>query len=137
MFRALVGFTLAALTPLLFVAYCRSLLLRALRIEVSREVLKAMAAESASVSAEDFHRLRALVGLCPLGQKDEFPLAAVSIYFSLLTLLYAISSRICGGTARWTHRERQRCSHFVAVSLDKRIASARQLWAEQMIHPEK
>jgi hypothetical protein len=137
MFRAFVGFTLTALPPLLFVAYCRSILRQASDTELSTEVLKAMAGESTSVSAEDFHLLRALLGLCPLGRKDAVPLAAVSIYFFLLTVIYGISSRSSGGIANWTERERERCSHFVAVSLDKRIASARKLWAEQMIHPEK
>ncbi len=137
MFRALVGFTLAALTPLLFGAYCRSLCLRALRINLSTEVLKAMAAESASVSAEDFHRLRALLGLCPLGRKDGFPLAAVSIYFLLLTLLYAISSRICRVATTCPERERQRCSHFVAIRLDQRIARAHKLVSEQMDQPDR
>jgi hypothetical protein len=116
MFRPLVEFTLAALPPLLFVAYCRSLLRRAFQIELSTEMLKAMAAESARVSAEDFHRLRALVGLCQLGHKDEFPLAAVSIYFSLLALSYVMSLRICGVAPNEIERERQRCSHFVVVS---------------------
>jgi hypothetical protein len=137
MFRTFVVLTLAMLPPLLFVAYCRSLLAQASDIELSAAVVKAIATESGSISAEDFYRLKGLAGLCPLGRKDEFPLAAVSIYFFLLTVIYGISSRISGGKANWTHRERQRCSHFVAVNLDKRIASARQLWAEQMIHPEK
>lgn len=137
MFRAFVGFTLAALPPLLFVAYCRSLLAQACETELSAAVLKAIATESGSVSAEDFHRLQALVGLCPLGQKDGAALACVSAYYFLLTGLYAISSRICEACADWTERERQKCSYFVAVRLDQRIASARKLRAEQMIHPER
>lgn len=109
MFPAFVGFTLATLPPLLFVAYCRSLLAQASEVELSATVLKAIATESGSISVEDFCRLKALVGLCPLGQKDEFPLAAVSNYFFLLTLLYAISSRTCGGATNHIERERQRC----------------------------
>lgn len=49
MFHVFVGFALAALLPLLFVAYCRSLLLQVSKIERSTEVLKAMAAESACI----------------------------------------------------------------------------------------
>lgn len=137
MFCAFLGLTLAAFPPLLFAAYCRSLLVQASEIELSADVLKAIAAESASASAEDFHRLQALVGLCPLGQKDRVPLAAVSAYYLFLTGLYAVSSRIRGVIANWTERERQKCSYFVAVRLDQRIASARKLRAEQMIHPER
>ena len=135
MLCAFVGFTLAVLPPLLFVAYCRSLLHQASRNELSAAALNAIAVASASVSPEDFHRLRALLGLCPLGRTDAFPLAAMSFYFLLLKGIYAISSRISRSIANWTERERQRCSHFVAVSLDKRIASAHKLRAEQMNHP--
>jgi hypothetical protein len=97
MVRAFVGFTLAVLPLLLFVAYCRSLLHQASNAELSTAALNAIAAESARISGEDFHRLRALVVLCPPGRKDEFPLAAVSIYFFLLTVIYGISSRIQWG----------------------------------------
>ena len=136
MLCAFVGFTMAALPPLLFVAYCRSSLHQAARTELSAAALNAIAAASASVSAEDFHRLRALLGLCPLGRK-AFPLAAMSVYFFSLTVISAVSSRISRSLTNRTERERQRCSHFVAVSLDKRIASAHKLRAEQMKHPER
>ena len=136
MFRAFVWFILTALPPLLFVAYCRSLLRQASNAELSTAGLNAIAAESAGVSAEDFRRLRALLGLCPLGRKDAFPLAAVSIYFFLLTVFCAMSSRICG-VANEIERERNRCSHFVAVRLDERIARARRFWAEQRTHLER
>ena len=137
MFCAFVGFILAALPPLLFVAYCRSLLHQASRTELSAAALNAIAVASASVSPEDFQRLSALLGLCPLGRKDAFPLAAMSFYFFLLKGISAVSSRISRNIANWTERERQRCSHFVAVNLDKRIASAHKLRAEQMNHPER
>jgi hypothetical protein len=137
MFRVFVGFTLAVLPPLLFVAYCRSLILQASQIGLGAAVLRAIATKSGSVSAKDFHRLQALVGLCPLGQKDGATLAAVSAYYFLLTGLYGISSAICEVVANWTERERQRCSYFVAVRLDQRIANTRKLWAEQMIHQEE
>lgn len=104
--------------------------------ELSETAVNAIDTESESVPAEDFHRLRALFGLCPLGRKDAFPLEAVLIYF-LLTVTYTISSRINRGIAYRIGRESRRCSHFVAVSLDKRIATARRLWAEQMINHER
>jgi hypothetical protein len=134
MVREFVGFILA---PLSFVAYCRFLLLRASEIELSTAVLKAIAPESERVSAEDFHRLQALVGMCPLDQKVRIPLATLSLYFVLLTVLYTFSLRICGVIASWTERERRRCSHFVAVRLDQRISRARKLVSEQMDQPNR
>ena len=137
MVRACVGFILAALPPVLFVAYCRFLLLRASETELSTAVVEAIAAESERVSAEDFHRLQALVGLCPLGQKDRIPLATLSLYFVLLTVLHTFSLRICRVMGNWTERERRRCSHFVAVTLDQQIARARKLVSEQMDQPDR
>ncbi len=137
MVRAFIGFILATLPPLLFVAYCRFLLLRASETELSTAVLRAIAPESERVFAEDFGRLQALIGLCPLDQKDRIPLATLSLYFVLLIGLYTSSLRICGVIANWTERERRRCSHFVAVRLDQRIARARKLVSEEMDQPDR
>jgi len=137
MIPTFVGFTLAVVfLSLLFVAYCRLLLARASEISLSETVLKEIL-RCESVSCQDFDRLQALVRLCPLVQKRGASLAAISVYHVLLTVLYAVSSRICDSVANWTEREGRLCSHFAAVSLDRRIANSRKLWAEQMIHPEK
>ena len=137
MFRALVWFTFAVFLPVGFVVYCRMLLARSSKIELSEAAVKAIVTQNATISSDDFHGLRALVLLCPLGQKDRSSLAAVSAYYFLLTGLHAVSSRMCGAFKDWTEQERWRCAHFVAVTLDRRIARARELWAEQMIEPDK
>jgi hypothetical protein len=134
MFRALVVLAFLVFPPLLFVAYCRSLLARASATEVSEAALKAMVTQDGVTSSEDFRSLRALVRLCPMGQKDGASLAAVSAYYFLLTRLYGIFSGVSGSIIERAERERRRCSHFVAVRLDQRIANARKLWTEQMIH---
>lgn len=137
MFGALVGLTFAMFLSVVFLVYCRRLLARTSEIELSEAALRAIATQGDRVSSVDFHRLRALVLLCPLDQKDGASLAAVCAYYALLTGLHAISSRTCEGFAEWTEQERRSCAHFVAVTLDRRIARARKLWAEQMIQPGK
>jgi len=137
MFRAVVVFAFVMFPPLLFLAYCRSLVARASAIELSEAALKAIVTEVGVTSSEDFRSLRALVRLCPMGQNDGASLAAVSAYYFLLTRLYGMFSGISEGIAEWTERERRRYSHFVAVRLDQRIANTRKLWAEQMIHEDE
>ncbi len=137
MFHAFVGLILASLLAVLFLAYCRSLLAEASDAKLSEAAQKAIAAESGTISAKDFQRLRALARLCPFGQTDEASLRAICVYHLLLQGLYGICSRMCDAFAGWTERERQRCSYFVDVTIDRRIASARALLAEQTTDSEK
>jgi hypothetical protein len=137
MLRAFVGLILVSLPPVLFVAYCRSLLVEGSEAELSEAAHKAIAAESATISAKDFERLLALARLCPFGQKDETSLRAICVYHFFLQGLHSISSRMSEALARWGEQERQRCSYFVAVKLDRRIANARACWSEQTSSSEK
>lgn len=104
---------------------------------MTEATLKAITLQGGAISSQDFDSLRALVRLCPIGQKEGASVGAVAAYYFLLTGLYVIFSRICEAFADWAERERRRCTYFVAVALDRRIANARNLWAEQMIEPEK
>ncbi len=136
MVRALVVFTLAVAPILFFVAYCRSLLTRTLRIKLDERALGALGIQCGIPSVKDFPRLQALVRLCPMQGKDETPLASVCTYYLLLNTLEAISSAISDSFAAWTERERRKCSQFVAVTLDRRIQNTRKLWSEQLTSPE-
>jgi len=137
MFCAIVVLVFAVSAPLLFVAYCRSLLARASQIELSESVLKAMTIEGRTVSSEDLGRLQALIRLCPLREKNGASVVAVSAYTFLLKGLCATLSVLRKSAAGLLDRELRRCAHFFAVRLDQRIARARKLWADQMIHPGK
>ena len=134
--------TLAVLTAavtllLLFVAYCRSLLASTSSIELSEHARSVTGIQDGIAPADEFARLRALAKLCPPRGNDATPLAAVRTYYHVLNVLQTLSSPLVHSLVAWTQTERQRCSYFVAVSLDRRIAHTRQMWAEQMIHPEK
>ena len=137
MLRAFVGLILVSLPPVLFIAYCRSLLVEASEAKLSEAAQKAIAADSGTISAEDFQRLLALARLCPFGQNDDISLSAICVYHLLLQGLHSISPRVSEAFARWVEQERQRCSYFVAVKLDRRIANARACWSEQRSSSEK
>jgi hypothetical protein len=137
MLRAFVGLILVSLPLVLFGAYRRSLLAQASEVKLSAAARKAIAAASGTISAKDFQRLKALARLCPFGQKDETSLKAICVYHLLLQGLHSISSRMPEALARCAERERQRCSYFVAVKLDRRIGNARACWSEQTSGSEK
>jgi len=137
MLRALGGLIVMSLPPVLFVGYCRSLLVEASEAELSEAAQRAIAAESGTISAEDFKRLPALARSCPFGQRDEASLRAICVYHRLPQCLYSICSRMSDAFVAWAVRERQRCCYFVAVKLDRRIANARACWSEQTNSSEK
>ncbi|MGH9739362.1 MAG: hypothetical protein ACRD4X_12380 [Candidatus Acidiferrales bacterium] len=137
MLRASVGLILVSIPPVLFVAYCRSLLAQASETTLSAAGQEAIAAESEAISAKDFRGLHALARLCPFVQKHEASPRAMSVYYFLLQGLSGICSQMCDAFARWTERERQKCSYFVVVRIDRRVASARALLAEQTSDSEK
>jgi hypothetical protein len=85
MLRAFIGLILVSLLAVLFVADCRSLLVKASKFRLGVAAHNAIAAVSGRVSAEDFQRLHALAGLCPFVQKDEARLRAIPVYHFLLT----------------------------------------------------
>jgi hypothetical protein len=128
----------AVVTPLLlFVAYCRSLLASTSSVELSEHARSVTGIQDGIAPADEFARLRALAELCPARGNDENPLGAISTYYHLLTALQTLTSPASHSLADRAERERWRCSYFVAVTLDRRIAHTRQMWSEQMIHPER
>ncbi len=133
--------TLAVLTPavtllLLFVAYCRSLLASTSSAELSERARSVTGIQDGIAPASEFARLRALAKLCPARGNDENRLGAVSTYYHLLTALQTLTSPLSHTLADRAERERWRCSYFVALTLDRRIADTRKMWSEQMIHPD-
>jgi hypothetical protein len=75
--------------------------------------------------SRDFDSLRALVRLRPIGQQEGASIGVVASYHFLLPGLYVICSRIFETFAGWAECERRRCTYFVAVALNRRIANTR------------
>src|SRR5579875_1060801 len=80
MIRAIVLLPLALLSMSLFVAYCRWWLAQASRNELTKNVSDSMTMGNGVPSSEDLTRLQALVRLCPLREKNEAPIVAVSAF---------------------------------------------------------
>ncbi len=136
MIGALVVLIAAVTALVLLVAYCRTLVASSSSVELSEHARRAMGVEEGITSADEFDRLQALTQLCPPRGNDATPLAAIRTYYHVLNALQTLSSPLFHSLAAWTEPERRRCSYFVAVTLDRRIAHTRKLWSEQMIKPK-
>lgn len=124
-------FTFAALLQFC-VFYCRSLIAAYRKVELSEQVREVTGIESETVAGDEFDRLVQLVHLCPQRNDEGLGIQAVGAYYHLLNLLRGAFRPVAPGLVGWAERERQNCSYFAAVALDRRIAYSRDLLEQQM-----
>jgi hypothetical protein len=115
-----------------FVLHCRSILAYSRRVELSDRIREVTGLTGQDVSAEDFGRLLQLVRLCPERGNDRKEIRVVGAYYVLLDLLERVSRSLNPRVAAWTEHERQGCSYFAAVALDRRISYSRDLFTQQV-----
>jgi hypothetical protein len=122
--------SLAALGQV-FVSYCRAVLASTRKVELSDRFLHVAGMESRNLEAGDFERFLQLVRLCPGQEADRAGVRAIAIYFGVLRALNQVFGSLAPELATWTQHERERCSHFAAVVLDRSISSTRRLFAQR------
>jgi len=115
-----------------FVSYCRSVIAAYSKVELSEQVLDVAGITAQPVAAGDFRRLVSLVRLCPERADDGVEIRLVAAYYSFLGATRGLLRSIVPAIAGWAERERESCSYFAAVALDRRIAYSRDLLAQQM-----
>jgi hypothetical protein len=115
-----------------FVWHCRSILACCRRVELSDRVREVAGITSDDVRGGDFERLLQLVRLCPERGQDRKEIRVVGAYYSFLALLNRLSGSLIPSVAKWTENERQSCSYFAAVALDRRISYSRDLFTQQV-----
>lgn len=115
-----------------FVWHCRSILASCRRVELSDRVREVTGIQSRDFGAEDFRRLVQLVRLCPERGDDRGEIRAVGTYYGLLNILGRLARPTVPRIADWTEHERESCSHFAAVALDRRISYSRDLFTQQV-----
>jgi hypothetical protein len=126
--------SLAALVQV-FVSYCRSVLASARNVEVSDRALGVTDVDGRSLGADDFDRVVQLVRLCPEHDADRTAVRAVGVYYRLLPVVDGLCGAMISGLPAWTEHEREACSHFAAVVLDRCISSSRNLFTQQAGDP--
>ena len=127
----IVVISLAALLQF-FISYCRSLLAAYGKVELSEQVRELTGLEKQPATGEEFRRVLQLVRLCPDRGDDRFEIRLVGTYYALLDFLREITGWLSPAITGWADHERQSCSYFAAVALDRRIMYSRDLLAQQM-----
>lgn len=122
--------SLAALLQF-FVSYCRSLIAASAKQTLSAEVQDVTGIKSVA-TGEDYDRVVQLLQLCPDRPEDRNGVQAVGAYFSLLGLVRSTIARLMPSVQAWTDSERGQCAYFAAVTLDRRIAFSRDMFAQQL-----
>lgn len=131
MIAALICVISAAACLQFFVSYCRSILASSRKAELSERVREVTGIVGPEVAAGDFQRLLQLVRLCPERGDDRTEIRAVGTYYTLLRGIILISRSAMPKLCAWAESERQSCSYFAAVVLDRRISYSRDLLMQQ------
>jgi hypothetical protein len=114
-----------------FVSYSRSVVASSRKVQLSDRVREVAGIDAREVAADDFARLLQLVRLCPERGDDQTEIRAVGTYYGLLHILGDACRSLVPSVAAWTVQERQSCSYFAAVALDRRISYSRDLLTQQ------
>jgi hypothetical protein len=116
-----------------FASYCRSILASSRKVELSERVREVTGIAGETVAADEFDRLLQLVRLCPEHGDDRREIRAVGTYYSMLEIVGRASHSLVPILSAWTEQERQSCSYFAAVVLDRRISNSRDLLTRQIV----
>jgi hypothetical protein len=115
-----------------FVSYTRTILTSVGGIELSPRVRELVGIADGPISSADFGRLLQLVHLCSEGRDDRADIRAVGAYYRALRFVDLSVRPLAPRISEWLERERQRCSHFAAVALDRRIAHNMSIYGRQI-----
>jgi hypothetical protein len=113
-----------------FMSYCRSLIAASGNLPLSTEV-QDVTGLSNVVTSGDFARVVQLLSLCPSRPEDRGEIRAVGAYYRLLGAAQSSVARVAPAVQKWLESERSLCAYFAAVTLDRRIAFSRDLFAQQ------
>ena len=114
-----------------FVSYCRSLIAASVRQPLSAEVQDVTGIKD-TAAGEDFERVLQLLQLCPDRPEDRGGVQAIGAYFTMLGVIRSTVARLVPKLRAWTDAERGLCTYFAAVTLDRRIAFSRDMFAQQL-----
>jgi hypothetical protein len=107
--------------------HCRSILATSRKFQLSERVREITGISGHDVLADDFFRLLQLVRLCPEQGDDQADIRVVGTYYSLMHVVSRASHSAIPRLSEWAERERQSCSYFAAVALDRRISNSRDM----------
>lgn len=103
-------------------AYCRSLLLAYAKVEVSEHTLQLAGLIGEIFKPHEFSRLMALVDVQPSPGDDGAEIRAITFYRELLRSARILVAPLGRGASTWFDQELSLCTHFAAVTLDRRLS---------------
>lgn len=115
-----------------FVSYCRSVIAAGKKAGLSVQVREIAGIRDDKLHEAEFVRLVQLLRLCPGNGTDDGEIRAVGVYYTMLSALRGAFKPLLPRIARWAVSERENCSYFAAVVLDRRITYSRELLAQHM-----
>jgi hypothetical protein len=110
-----------------FLIYCRLILANAATVALSEDVRLVLGIRDAPTGPDDFGRIVGLLWLCSAIETDQRQIGAIRLYFGVLRGVQWLFRDF--NLAAWVETERQHCSHFAAVVLDRRISLSRDFCA--------
>jgi hypothetical protein len=115
-----------------FLSYTRTILITAGGVALSPRVREVVGIADGPISAADFGRLLQLLHLCSETPDDQAQIRVVGAYYTALRFVDLSVRPLVPRISAWLERERQRCSYFAAVALDRRIAHNLSLYGRQI-----
>jgi hypothetical protein len=109
-----------------FLIYCRFLLTNSAGVVLSESVRLLLGSDTEMVNSDDFGRILGLLWLCSAIESDQRQMGAIRLYYRALR---GIDRLFIPKVSAWAEAERQHCSHFAAVVLDRRISLSREFCA--------
>jgi hypothetical protein len=109
-----------------FLIYCRFLLTNSAGIVLSESVRVLLGTDKTTVESDDFGRILGLLWLCSAIESDQRQMGAIRLYYRVLR---TIDRLFIPTLSAWAEGERQHCSHFAAVVLERRISLSREFCA--------
>lgn len=106
------------------VPYSRSLLLNAAEVEISGAARAAAELWGDSIRSNEFERIMALARIAPDSLNDSVEIHAISTYFRFLRVARRIAGHFSEVATRKLDLELLLCTHFAAITLDKRLTVA-------------
>jgi len=102
-------------------AYCRTLLLIYAKVELSPKTLEVAGSSGETCEASEFHRVLGLARLASYPRDDVAEIRAVTAYYRVMGIAGRLLAPVSPAAVKWTRRELSRCTHFAAVTLDRRL----------------
>ncbi|MFY9689930.1 MAG: hypothetical protein WAJ86_08345 [Candidatus Acidiferrales bacterium] len=118
-----------------FVYRCRSILASSRMIELPAGIREAAGVDRTDVAPGDFEKFVELANLCPEESAGDPSVCAVCTYYNIVHMLGRASREVAPRLQSWAEREQRNCSHFAAVTLDRRISGTRRLLAQGVQNP--